>query len=361
MPVIAWRSVIPCQHYLPASAVFADSDTTTMTGIVSIWDYSVTMRASRLLAILIHLQLHHRVSASQLAREFQVSKRTIYRDIDELSSAGIPVYAEPGRDGGFALIDGYRTRLTGLTESEALAAALLHAQQVAADLGLGAAARSAHAKVLASLPPASARQAADMGARIHVDVTGWYRPSATPQCLPILQTALSDCRQISFSYQSWQRQARHSAGPLGLVLKAGSWYLVATKGNRVATYKVESITDLIVHDSPVRRPERFDLATYWAGSTKAFEDAISSQTATVRLSALGRRRLEQIRRTNLDAFVVGPCDSDGWVSATIPLECNPHGVGEVLQLGGEAEVLEPAQLRDAVATAAAAILAAHQS
>lgn len=332
-----------------------------MTDIVSISDYRGTMRASRLLAILIHLQLHHRVSASQLAREFQVSKRTIYRDIDELSSAGIPVYAEPGRDGGFALIDGYRTRLTGLTESEALAAALLHAQQVAADLGLGAAARSAHAKVLASLPPASARQAADMGARIHVDVTGWYRPSATPQCLPTLQRALNDGHQVSFSYQSWQRQARHTASPLGLVLKAGCWYLVAAKGDRIATYKAESVTDLIVHESPARRPERFDLATYWSGSTKAFEDAIAARTATVRLSPVGRRRLEQIRRTSLDPSVVRPCDPDGWITATIPLECNPHGVGEVLQLGGEAEVLEPAELRDAIATAAAAILAAHQS
>ncbi len=317
------------------------------------------MRASRLVSILIQLQLNPRVSAARLARDLEVSKRTIYRDIDQLALAGVPVYADPGRDGGFALLEGYRTRLSGLSRDETLAAALLDAGAAAADLGLGPAARDARRKLIASLPDSALSQARHLAARIHIDPIGWYGQPGAPANLLLVKEAVLDERMIRFGYASWKGDVRRTAGPLGLVLKGGRWYLVAVCGSQVRTYRVDSITGPEKLDRPVRRPAGFDLAAHWQQSSARFEQSILAQRAAVLLTEAGVKLFEANRHTRIDPPPQPVPGRPGWLRAEVPLEDSPHGVRDVLALGPQIEVLAPASLRRAVAMAAQAILDLH--
>src|SRR5512143_1952796 len=222
------------------------------------------MRASRLLSLLILLQMRGRMSAEALAAEFEVSVRTIYRDVDQLSAAGVPVYAERGRNGGFALLDGYRTRLTGFTPAEAEALLLAGVGPAAADLGVGAEAAAAQLKLLASLPPDSGASAQRVAARFHLDPVNWYRRVEASEILPAVANAVWGERRIRVRYESWRDLVDRDLDPLGLVLKAGVWYLVAAVKGQARTYRVSNIRALEVLSAKAQRPARFDLARYWA-------------------------------------------------------------------------------------------------
>jgi predicted DNA-binding transcriptional regulator YafY len=320
------------------------------------------MRASRLLSILILLQVRGRVSAETLARELEVSVRTVYRDVDQLGAAGVPVYAERGRHGGFALLGGFRTNLTGLTAHEADAVTLIGAAQAAADLGLGEDAESARLKILASLPAGKGSVANRVAARFHLDPAPWYSRPTPPATLRKLASALWSDREVRIAYRSWKAVVGRTVAPLGLVMKAGAWYCVGAVGDAIRTYRVSSIQSLEITDTPVRRPRGFDLARYWAGAAIGFEKRLRSETARVRLSPLGAQLLrdwDPAAADAVDAQKPVPGD-DGWIEARIPVERPPHAVREALRIGSEMEVLEPAELRTALATEAARIAKAHR-
>jgi predicted DNA-binding transcriptional regulator YafY len=315
------------------------------------------MRASRLLSILIMLQMRGRLSAESLAQEFEVSIRTIYRDIDQLSAAGVPVYAERGRAGGFELHEGYRTRLTGLTHSEAEVLLLAGAGGAAADLGLGAEAAAAQLKLLASLPPESGASAQRVASRFHLDAAPWYSRIEPPGVLPALAAAVWQDQRVRIGYESWKAAVTREIDPLGLVLKAGVWYLVASApkrgGKKFAprTYRVSNIRVLDVLPAGFRRPARFDLARHWEVSARDFETRLLSGRATIRISPEGRRLL----RDNYPAAELAvaarhaKARPEGWVKAEIPVEDVSQSARQLLRLGAEVEVLGPPQLRKAVA------------
>jgi len=322
------------------------------------------MRASRLLSILILLQLKGRASATDLAREFEVSVRTIYRDIDQLSAAGVPVYAERGRAGGFALLDGYRTRLTGFTPAEAEALLLAGVGDAAADLGIGAEAAAAQLKMLASLPPDSGASALAVAARFHLDPAPWYARAETIAHLPALADAVWRAKRARIRYDSWNGVVARDVDPLGLVLKGGVWYLVASaksagKPAAPRTYRASNIISLDIKDQTFKRPSRFNLARYWAGWARDFETRLFSARATVRLSPEGMRLLRAAHPIAAEAASVGKTAADGWVRADIPLEEGAHGVRLLLSLGAEAEVIAPKALRTAIAGEAKRIAARY--
>ncbi len=200
------------------------------------------MRASRLLSILILLQLRQRLTAEELAEEFEVSVRTIYRDIDALSAAGVPVYGDRGPGGGFQLLDGYRTKLTGLDASEAEAMLLIGLPGEAQAMGLGDAATRARNKLLAALPKAGSEEANRIAGRFHLDSRDWYRAARPTPFLSRVARAVLDRRLLTMTYDSWKARADWRVEPLGLVLKAGHWYLVG-RGHgkvRISTYPISS-------------------------------------------------------------------------------------------------------------------------
>lgn len=309
------------------------------------------MRASRLLSILILLQMRGRVSAEALAAEFEVSVRTIYRDIDQLSAAGVPVYAERGRAGGFQLMDGYRTRLTGFTPAEADALLLAGVGGAAADLGLGAEAAAAQLKLLASLPPDSGASAQRVAARFHLDPINWYsRAEASDVLQPLAAAVWSDTR-VRIRYESWKDVVTRDVDPLGLVLKGGIWYFVAAVKGKPRTYRVSNIQTFEALKARVKRPPRFDLARYWKAWARDFEARLLEERAVVKISPAGRKLLRDVSVAAWDAVEAAhkACAPAGWVRAEMPIENIERATRQILRIGADIEVVSPPALRAAVA------------
>jgi predicted DNA-binding transcriptional regulator YafY len=303
------------------------------------------MRASRLLSILLSLQARGRLTAFEMAEDLEVSERTIYRDIDQLSAAGIPVVADRGRTGGFKLADGFRTQLTGLTESEAETLFLAGLPGPVAELGLSDLMAVARTKLMAALP-AGAR-AERLATRFHLDAAGWFRATDAVALLPTIARAVWNARCLKFRYGQAEGSGIRKVGPIGLVLKAGIWYLVAQKGNSFRTYRVGRISEAETLDEPYARPPKFDLAAWWARSSREYEVSSYTSSATVRLSPRGLSLLDLLGPYVVDAVAktASEPDSRGWVRCTIPLESAGHGIPELMRLGVEAEVISPGALR----------------
>jgi len=316
------------------------------------------MRASRLLSIMLLLQTRGRLTARELAEAADVSVRTVYRDIDALSVAGVPIYGEPGPAGGYALIDGYRTRLTGLTPDEAGALFLAGMPGPAAELGLGALLAAAELKLLAALPPGLRASAALARERFLLDAPGWFHDGDRPPHLPDVAAAVWAPRPLRVRYRGRGGDTERIIDPLGLVLKAGVWYLVAATAGEIRTYRVSRIDALEVLGGTFRRPDGFDLATYWSASTDQFLDTLYGERATIRLSPRGLAQLSHLVdpwvARSATASAAGP-DPEGWTRMVLPVEGEDIAVAQLLRFGPEAEVLAPAELRGRVAAAARAL------
>lgn len=317
------------------------------------------MRASRLLAILILLQNRGRMTAEALAGEFEVSERTIYRDIDALSAAGVPVYGDRGPGGGFALLDGYRTRLTGLSGDEAAALALAGVPSAAEAAGFGAALRDAFGKLFAALPGEGGAQAEQAAARFHIDPLDWYRGAEPSPFLPELAQAVLGARRIRIGYESWTSRGERSLDPLGLILKAGEWYLAGHLDGRTMTFRVGAIERLELLDGTFNPPAGFDLAHWWREAQAAFEARLFSTAARLRLSPLGAQRLARLSPRGAAAVALAAA-GEGWREVSLAVEDSDHGARELLSLGAEFEVIEPASLRLRVAQLASEIAALHR-
>lgn len=317
------------------------------------------MKSSRLLSILLLLQWRGRMPATALAREFEVSVRTIYRDIDDLSASGVPIYAERGRQGGIALHAGYTTRLTGLTQDEAQTLPLAGLSGVARDLGLGQEASAAQLKLMASLPFDAGQSAGRIASRFHIDPLPWYHRAEVSPCLPDLAGAVWREKRIRIDYQSWNARTRKTLAPLGLVLKGGLWYLVASgEGKQARSYRVSNIAALEVLSDGFRRPANFDLSAFWPQAVAEFEKRLMQDRATVRLSEEGCRILRMVSPLAAEHVQASsrPSARDGWIEAQLPIETPEYSARQLLRLGAEVEILAPAALRKAIAQEAAAVL-----
>ena len=316
------------------------------------------MRSSRLLSILILLQLRVRLTAEALAREFEVSVRTIHRDIDALSAAGVPVYGDRGPGGGFQLRAGYQTRLTGLASDETEAMFMIGLPGPAAALGLGAAATRAGNKLLAALPREASAEAGRLSARFHLDPVDWYRASESVAHLPSMTRAVLDARVVTMTYESWTGVKAWTIEPLGLVLKGSAWYVVAnafTSGQRaknLRTFKVANIIEMTVTPASFTRPTNFDLATHWAAELVRFEASLRPGMALLRATKLGRERLSALGAYAQEAVraaeAVHAAQDDDWIAVRFPIENIEHAALVILGIGPEVKVDEPAALRERV-------------
>jgi predicted DNA-binding transcriptional regulator YafY len=317
------------------------------------------MRASRLLAILILLQNRGRLTAEALAEEFEVSERTIYRDIDALSMAGVPVYGDRGPGGGFALLDGYRTRLTGLADDEAAALALAGVPSAAEAAGFGAALRDAFGKLFAALPGEGGARAGAAAARFHVDPTDWYRGAEVSRFLPELARAVLASKRVALRYESWTATRDWTLDPLGLVLKGGEWYLIGRSNQRIGTYRVGTILTLDVLEERFEPPSHFDLAQWWREAQTTFEASLFTATARLRASPTGCERLARLSPRGRAAVAAARPDGDGWSLLEMPVEDSDHGARELLGIGPEIEVLAPSSLRTRIAQLAQEVVTRH--
>lgn len=313
------------------------------------------MRAERLLRLLFELQVRRHATAPELARRLGVSTRTVQRDLDALSLAGVPLYSTRGRAGGWTLAPEYRTRLTGLTPAEAMAVFLGTTAHVLADLGLDASSDGGVDKLMSALPAGARREAEYARGRILVDHGPWDGAGEASAWLDVLRQGVWDERRVALGYGSATEPV--SVAPLGLVAKGRTWYLVADKPDGARrTYKVPRIFAATLTDEPFERPADFDLAAHWDQACREFFASRPSYPVRLRVRRHAERRLTWApsttigRRTEVD---------EEWVEVAMTFE-NPFEARTfLLGLAGDAVVLEPAELRTAMREAAEAVVAAH--
>lgn len=303
------------------------------------------MKASRLLSILMILQARKHRTADQLAEELEVSVRTIHRDVDELSAAGVPIYAERGRQGGFRLLDGYQTRLTGLDADEASALMLSGIGTALDDLGLKDALSQTERKLMAALPEPTRTKAAMVADRFHLDPLGWYRQKeVTPFVTQIANAVWADQR-ILISYDSWKGRVRRDLDPIAIVLKAGVWYLIG-RAKTIRVYRVANIKDLKLLGGKFNRPTGFNVGGFWSDWTQEFETRVRSDRARIRVTSRGMKLLTNMGLNPIEITrVKGQSDMS---DVELAVEEETSAVREILSLGAEVEVIEPATLRKAV-------------
>lgn len=310
------------------------------------------MRADRLLSIMLLLQIYRRLTAGELARRLEVSERTIQRDMDALSTAGVPVEALRGAGGGWALVDGYRTNLTGLNGEEVQTLFAGLPERLLADLNLGKASDAAHVKLLAALPPSSREAAEYARSRIHVDVTGWGGAAGEPlPHLPTIQEAIWQGRKLLLVYGVGHCEdaapEERAVDPLGLVAKGGVWYLVARAGDDVRSYRVSRVASARLADGRAERPEGFDLAAFWAGSLARFREETPRFDACFRAHKSVLHLLRYAGRFSRLEEASEP-DAEGWAAVRMRFQFEEDACGFALSFGTKVEVVEPAGLREKI-------------
>ncbi|MGC5015061.1 helix-turn-helix transcriptional regulator [Streptosporangium sp. DT93] len=319
------------------------------------------MRADRLVSLVLLLRRHGRLSATALARELEVSTRTVLRDIEALSAAGVPVYAERGRHGGFALLPGFRTELTGLNHDEALALLVAGSRRGAQAFGLGSALASAMLKVVDALPESYRDTAAGAAERLLVDPETdlLSRRTAVEEApgaavAEVLRAVLAG-RRLRIHYATADRPPRwRTVDPIGLVTVRDRSYLLATRSGEDRTYRLSRILAAEALAEPARRPDRVDLGRAWQERGTRFRTGGDDQvTVLVRMNPARR---EDLVGTAL-AVLAEETDADGRLRMEVTFQDRRHAEWALWQLTTGAEALSPRWLRDslrdrAVATAA---------
>ncbi|MGW0942309.1 helix-turn-helix transcriptional regulator [Streptomyces sp. NPDC002623] len=327
------------------------------------------MRAARLIKMVLLLQNRPTMTGAELARELEVSERTVTRDAQALSEAGVPVYAERGRAGGYRLVGGYRTRLTGLARGEAEALFLSGVPGALREMGLEDIASAARLKLSAALLPSLRDAPRAASQRFHLDAPAWFREPEAPALLTVIADAVWDDRCVRARYRRGEDEVERELEPYGLVLKAGVWYLCARvrEAGTFRTYRIDRFVAVEAADHLKDRFSRdmdFDLPGFWAEQAERFARSILRAETVVRLSEAGVRALPHAvdpvaARDALAA--AGQPDEHGRTTVTLRVESEEVAYTQLTALGPEAEVLSPATLRERFAADAVRLTALYGS
>ena len=321
------------------------------------------MRADRLISLLMLLQTNGQMTAQELADRLEVSPRTIYRDLDALSIAGVPVYAERGPQGGCSLLESYRTNLTGFTDKEVRALFMFTVPGLLADLGADKASQAAMLKLTAVLP-APFRPAVDkVRERILLDTAVWFQPAEPTPYLSLVQEAVWTDHRLRMTYRRGDGQwVKRLVDPYGLVAKANVWYVVAGMYHTVYTFRVSRIQDAELSDSVFERPSTFHLPDYWKTWCAQFEKQMAQYPVTLRVSPAGVTPIVQLFGEGMVALLTAaPIDEDGWVTINLPFGSMEDACRQLLGLGTAVEVTAPLELRQHLHKSALAVAAAYKA
>ncbi|HVX43875.1 MAG TPA: WYL domain-containing protein [Mycobacteriales bacterium] len=311
------------------------------------------MRADRLLQLLLLLQTYERATAGELATRLGVSTRTVQRDLETLSLAGVPIYPVRGHGGGWSLLPGYRTSLTGMTPAEAITVFIGSTAHVLADLGFDLARDRAQTKLLAALPTPVRHDAEFARQRVFIDHPGWRAESVeSPQWLDACRQAVWEQKQITIRYGG--RDGTTVLEPLGLVVKGRAWYVVGRRSDReMRTYRIARIDDVEVSEQEFERPPDFDLQAYWAEATRRFRANLPSYIATLEM------KNELIERLPYGPPLATAPVKAGWSRIDADFEVLDAAITFVLGAAGDAIAIAPAELQREIHRAAARVIRRH--
>ncbi|WP_280414934.1 helix-turn-helix transcriptional regulator [Nocardia carnea] len=320
------------------------------------------MRADRLVSLVLLLRRHGRLPAATLARELEVSTRTVLRDIEALSAAGVPVYAERGRHGGFALLPGFRTELTGLNHEEALALLVAGTRRGAQVFGLGSALASAMLKVVDALPENYRTTASEAAQRLLIDPeTDLLARRVGDDDVP--DAVVTEVRRAVFAghklrihYAAVDQPPQwRTVDPIGLVTVRGQGYLLATRSGADRTYRLSRLLAAEELHEPAQRPDRVDLHSAWQERSTRFRVGGNQVTVLVRVDPARRDELVSTALT-VRSEETG---TDGWLRLEATFQDSRHAEWALWQLSPDAEALAPQSLRVRLHNRAAAIAARY--
>ncbi len=318
------------------------------------------MRADRLLSEILLLQSHRRMSGREIAARLEISARTVHRDMEALSAAGVPVFALRGARGGWQLDEHWRTEVPGLDESE-LRALLMSQPRLLGDARLSGAAERALGKLMAALPQPMREKAASIRQRLHVDTAAWRGTPEDLSLLPVVQDAVARDRRLLLHYRKPGERgavAPRRVDPLGLVAKGSTWYLVANTQRGLRTFRVSRIERAKLLEQEAKRPAGFDLAAYWKSSTEQFREGWRPYEALLRLEprAAAWTQTWHIASAHQEGGSAETNAADDRVTLRVRFDHEKEALFMVLGLGSRVEVLEPASLREQVTAEIAAVL-----
>jgi len=317
------------------------------------------MRADRLISLLLLLERHKGLKTRELAEKLEVSERTVLRDLEALSGAGIPVYAKRGSQGGWFLAEGYRNALNRLNREELQALLIAASSRVVTDLGKGQAFERALMKLLSAMPDSSRREAGDLRERIHVDGAGWHGRDEPLPHLAAAEEAVRSGRKLWIEYpHAEEGTVLRLVEPLGLVVKGNIWYMVAAVEGDIRTYRISRIAGARLTEEIFDRPASFNLAEYWEQSMRRFKASLPNYPVVLRversvLPQLARERFVHVRSAK-------PDDDAEWTVVEADFGTADFACRTILGIGPGAIVLEPAELRDRLLAAAREIAARYE-
>lgn len=319
------------------------------------------MRADRLLSLMMLLQTRGQITADALAKELDVSPRTIYRDIDALSMAGVPVYANGGPGGGYALLDSYRTTLTGLNEEEIRALFMLTIPTPLAQLGMNQQLKGAILKLTSSFNHEHQEKADALRQRIYLDSAGWFQSNESVPYLKMIQEAVWQDRQLIIFYRRRNGVVteRHIS-PYALVAKASVWYVVAETDNGMRVYRVARIDAVQLTETHFTRPVEFDLPQFWSEWVAEYESSVPQYPVTLQVSPQLTTKLPYILGKGIRPLLENtPPNENGWRTIAYTFERIEEAQAFVLSMGAGAKVIAPKELRDAVLVLAKEVVAGY--
>ncbi|TCP28848.1 putative DNA-binding transcriptional regulator YafY [Scopulibacillus darangshiensis] len=307
------------------------------------------MRGDRLISILLLLQSRGLMTAKALAKKLEVSERTIYRDMEALSGSGIPVFAERGKNGGWSLLDNYRTTLTGLKKAEIRALLVSPSAHLLDDLELTRPSEEARNKLMASLPSIYRDNAKDVWNRIHVDTSTWRRRKEKVDSFDILKSAIWKDKKLRITYERADGKTNDRiVAPLGLVAKGNRWYFIASKDNgAIRNYRASRIKSATPIEETFERPEDFNLAQYWESSTKAFIENLPKYEVWVEVlpPILPRIKFTDRFVQNIEA---GNPGEGQWTPVKLSFDTESEAKGYILGFANQMRVIEPKELQDQI-------------
>jgi len=321
------------------------------------------MRADRLISLMLLLNAKGRLTAQKLAEHLEVSERTIYRDVDALSAAGVPVYVQPGVNGGIFLDEHYRISLTGLSRAEVQALFVSTHARPLADLGLDDAVEATLLKLFAALPSAHQQEVERLRSRFFIDPANWFQVVEPSGMLPTLQQAVWEDRVLTIKYQVVEGEFfEGEVNAYALVAKANIWYLVVEKmTGEFRNYRIGRIKQAALTEKHFTRQPDFDLAAYWDESCRSFQkhslERFPPYHATLRVHPKAFWYFPGYMEGHYQQ--IGEPDADGWVILRVTFESLGDARTRIMGLGTQIEIVEPDELRATVIETARSIVSAY--